>query len=404
MKEVFNLKKILLLGGSTQQIPAIEYANSKGYYTILCDYLPDNPGQYYAKKFYCVSTTDKEAILDVANKEKVDGVVAYASDPAAPIAAYVAEKMGLPTNPYKSVKTLAYKDKFRKFLHDNGFNCPKAKSFSSFESAKQEIKQFTFPVMVKPVDSSGSKGVSKVEKFEDFEEAYKRALSNSRGKNIIIEEFIVKDHPYMIGGDCFVLNGEVSYWGLLNCYRDSKVNNLVPVGKSYPICISDDRMKKVKSEVQRIVDLLDIKFGGFNLEIMIDKEDRIFLIEMGPRNGGNMIPDLLKIINCVDLVGATIESAIGNNKIVLESKNNEGFYATHNIHTDKNGSFVGIKYKNGIENKIIKKVIYKEVGDPIEYFNGANKAIGILFLKFDAQKEQMNFMDNPQNWIEVMVE
>ena len=403
MKEVFILKKILLLGGSTQQIPAIEYANKNGYYTVLCDYLIDNPGQYYAKKFYCVSTTDKEAILEIAQKEKVDGVVAYASDPAAPTAAYVAEKMGLHTNPYKSVEKLAYKDKFRRFLYENGFNCPKAKSFSSIEDAKKEINQFNFPIMVKPVDSSGSKGVSKIEKIEDFEDAYKIALENSRGKNIIVEEFIVKDHSYMIGGDCFVLNGKVAYWGLLNCYRDSKVDDLVPVGKSYPLYISKTRIEKVKSEVQQVVDVLKIKFGGFNLEIMVDKQDRVFFIEMGPRNGGNMIPDLLKIINGVDLVGATVEAAIGNKKIVLKSKKNDGFYTTYNIHTEKNGSLLGIQYKHGIEKNIIKKVIYKKKGDYIEYFNGANKAIGILFFKFNTKKEQVEFMNNPQKWIEVMV-
>ena len=94
-----NGKKILLLGGSYQQIVAIEAAKRLGYYTILCDYLNDNPGQKYADKFYLVSTTDKEAVLEVAKKEKIDGVIAYASDPAAPTAAYVAEKLGLEGNP-----------------------------------------------------------------------------------------------------------------------------------------------------------------------------------------------------------------------------------------------------------------------------------------------------------------
>lgn len=397
------MKKILLLGGSIQQIPAIEYANQQGYYTILCDYLPDNPGQAYVEKFYCVSTTDKETILEVAKNEKVDGVVAYASDPAAPTAAYVAEKLGLPTNPYKSVETLAFKDKFREFLRENKFNCPKAKSFSSLESAKEEISQFTFPTMVKPIDSSGSKGVSKVEKIEDFEEAYKIALDNSRGKNIIVEEFIVQDHEFMIGGDCFVLNGKVAYCGLLNCHRDPKVNTLVPVGKSYPLLISESRINKVKEEIQKVVDILDIKFGGFNLEIMVDKNDKVFLIEMGPRNGGNMIPDLLKIINNVDLIEATVEAAIGNNSLVLEAELNNGFYATHNVHTDKDGSFIDINYKDSIEERIIKKVIYKKKGDPVQYFDGSNKAIGILFLKFETQEEQMEFVSNPEKWIELIV-
>lgn len=397
------MKKILLLGGSTQQIPAIELANEQGYYTVLCDYLADNPGQDYAKKFYCVSTTDKDAILEVAKNEKVDGVVAYASDPAAPTAAYVAEKLGLPTNPYKSVEILAFKDKFRDFLRENNFNCPKAKGFSSFENAKKEIIEFTFPVMIKPIDSSGSKGVSKAEKVEDFEEAYGTALNNSRGKNIIVEEFIEQDHEYMIGGDCFVLDGKVVYWGFLNCHRDPKVNALVPVGKSYPLLISEDRIKQVKREIQRVVDLLHIEFGGFNVEAMIDSKERVFLIEMGPRNGGNMIPDFLKMIHGVDLIGATVETAMGNKDFQIEQKSNSGFYATHNLHTDKDGLFQTVQYKNGIEDKILKEVIYKQKGDSVQYFDGANKAIGIVFLKFNTHEEQINFTKDPENWIEVII-
>jgi len=115
------MKKLLLLGGSAQQVVAIKTAKRLGYYTVLCDFLVDNPGQFYVDKFYLVSTTDKKAVLNVAENEKVDGVLAYASDPAAPTAAYVAEKLGLPTNPYWAVETLCNKDKFRTFLKTNGF-------------------------------------------------------------------------------------------------------------------------------------------------------------------------------------------------------------------------------------------------------------------------------------------
>ena len=103
------MKKILLLGGSAQQVIAIETAKRLGYYTVLCDFLTDNPGQYHADKFYLVSTTDKAAVHEVALKEQIDGVLAYASDPAAPTAAYIAGKMGLPGNPSEAVETLCNK-------------------------------------------------------------------------------------------------------------------------------------------------------------------------------------------------------------------------------------------------------------------------------------------------------
>ena len=124
------LKKILLLGGSAQQVIAIKTAKRLGYYTVLCDYLLDNPGQYVADKYYNVSTTDVEAVCKVAMDEKVDGILAYASDPAALPAAIVAERLGLPTNPSASVAVLGVKHNFRKFLSENAFACPRNFTFN----------------------------------------------------------------------------------------------------------------------------------------------------------------------------------------------------------------------------------------------------------------------------------
>ena len=107
------MKTLLLLGGSAQQVVAIETAKRLGCRTVLCDYLPDNPGQYAADRFYLVSTTDLQAVLDVARRERVDGVLAYASDPAAPTAAYVAQTLGLPGNPYRSAHFRSRKQQFQ---------------------------------------------------------------------------------------------------------------------------------------------------------------------------------------------------------------------------------------------------------------------------------------------------
>ena len=156
-------KKILLLGGSAQQIVAIEKAKDLGYETVLCDYLPDNPGQYVADKYYNVSTTDVEAVYEIAKSEGVSGILAYASDPAALPAAIVAERLGLPTNPSASVAVLGVKHEWRKFLQANGFASPKTCAFHANQEIsliKSFLSNFGFPIIVKPTDSSGSKGVS----------------------------------------------------------------------------------------------------------------------------------------------------------------------------------------------------------------------------------------------------
>ena len=208
----FREKKILLLGGSAQQLVAIRAAKELGLYTILCDYLPDNPGQYEVDKFYQLSTTDVEAVYKVAREERVNGILAYASDPAALPAAIVADRLGLPTNPVTSVEILGIKNKFRDFLEQQGFACPKHVDFHPsipIEELKERVAHFHFPIIIKPTDSSGSKGVTKLDKDGDFEKAISWADSYSRNKVLIAEEFIYRGFPNVIGGDIFVDEGKI---------------------------------------------------------------------------------------------------------------------------------------------------------------------------------------------------
>lgn len=394
------MKKILLLGGSAQQIVAIETAKKLGYYTIVCDYLKDNPGQYHADKFYLVSTTDKDAILEVAQEEKIHGVLAYASDPAAPTAAYVAEKLGLATNSYQSVKTLCNKDLFRMFLAENGFNTPLAKGYCTMEDAIEDIEKYQFPIIIKPVDSSGSKGATVVRLKEDLNKAIDFAFQFSRNHRIIIEEFIEKKHPYLVGGDIFVQDGKVILWGLLNCHRDNEVNDLVPVGKSYPLALELDDIQKIKNTLQDIVDKLHILNGAMNVELVLDVSNKVWPIDIGPRNGGNMIPDLLGEIFNVDIVELTIKNAMGE---IVDIKDAEDipFWATHNLHSNKKGIYEDIEFTEEIKPFIQKVCIYKKPGDMIEFFDNASKALGIIFLKFEDMIQMEYYLSNINQHISI---
>lgn len=397
------MKKILLLGGSSQQVVAIKTAKKLGYYTILCDYLEDNPGQFTSDKFYLASTTDKELILRIAIDEKIDGIIAYASDPAAPTAAYVAEKMGLPGNPYQSVETLCNKDKFRKFLKDNGFNVPKAFGFSNIDEIRDAPDVFKLPVIVKPVDSSGSKGATVLNSWEGLEDAVKFAFSFSRCKRAIIEEFIENKLPYLIGGDLFVWNGEVVMWGLMNCHRDLNVNPLVPVGKSFPPNADIIDLDSIKITLQGIIEKLKIKSGAMNVELVVDKNDKVWPIDIGPRNGGNMIPDLLTNIFKVDVVKMTIQTAMGESPDMPFSTP-VGCYATHNLHSDRNGKFVEIRYSQDIEPFITRECIYINPGDSVEFFDNSSKAIGIVFFHFNSEEIMKDILRDINNHIKIVLD
>ena len=219
----------------------------------------------------------------------------------------------------------------------------------------------------------------------------------------IVEEYIEKKHKYLIGGDIFVYNGKVILWGLLNCHRDSSVNPLVPVGKSYPLLLDEQDKLEVENTLQSMVDKLGIRFGSVNVELVVDKMGKVWPIDVGPRAGGNMIPDLLGLIFDVDVVEMAVLTAMGE-EINNEVHDGIPFYATHNLHTSQTGLYKTIDFSKELDEKIIKKCLYKKSGDCVEYFDNAAKALGIIFMKFKTKDEMETILENINMHYKVLLE
>jgi biotin carboxylase len=401
-------KTILLLGGSAQQVIAIEKAKEIGYRTILCDYLPDNPGQYVADKYYSASTTDIEAVYQIAKDEKVDGILAYASDPAALPAAIVAERLGLPTNPAKSVEVLGLKYPWRQFLQENGFACPKHFSFNpstTVEEIKKKAESFTFPLILKPTDSSGSKGVTKLDDWDRLEQAIAWADYYSRNKVLLIEEYIQRGFPSVIGGDIFVWDGKIVLYGEMECLRDNVKSPLIPIGKKKPLQVTSKQQAMIHSELQRVVDALKIRFGELNIEMILDENDNVHFLELGPRAGGNMIPIQLSDAFGIDLVTANVQAAMGERPGFLDNSvvARPGCFMHYVLHSYEAGTFEGINIDKSIAQNVYRQVIYKKPGDAVEVFDGAGKALGIIFLHFDTTEQMENFCARYNELIKIIL-
>ena len=391
-------KSILMLGGSRQQVVAIEKAKALGFRTVLCDYLSDNPGQYAADVWYQESTTDRELMLEIARKEGVSGVLAYSSDPASPTAGYVAEAMGLPTNPLKAIKVMSEKHLFRAFLKEVGLPCPQAVPFPKGTSAGEVaalVKDFRFPIVVKPTDSSGSKGVSVLEGLSGLGAAIAHAGDFSRNGTLICEEYIRKSFPRVIGGDVFVVGGEVRFWGLMSCLRDEGLGGLVPVGEKIPSGLSSRETAAVKDVLQRLVTALGVRFGELNVEVIVGEGGVPYVLELGSRAGGNMIPVQLSDASGVDLVAANVLCAMGEDPgdLAWDSAECEGAWATYVLHSGEGGAFEGIEKSEVMAPHVYREVVYKEPGELVEAFDGANKALGIEFLRFAEEAEMDEMLD-----------
>ena len=378
------MKKILLLGGSAQQVIAITTAKKLGYYTILCDFLPDNPGQFEADEFYLISTTDKEAVLELAEEKHIDGIVAYSSDPAAPTAAYVAEKLDLPGIPYNIAESFCNKNLFRKYLEENGFNVPRSVELSPLSSV-EAIKDLSFPIILKPTDSSGSKGVTVLQEPANFLNARDYAAEVSRNKVLIAEEFIVRDHPDVIEAEIFVVDGRVAVWGLMNTVRDPYTNPLLPAAYSYPLNVSEARAELVRDEIQRLITVTGVRYGAFNIELIITKEDRLYFLDAGPRNGGNELPEYISMISGENLVEATLKAAMGEyaslQHMSLDGVSN-GFWGMMVLHADKEGIFKKVDYDEAAKQFLLRESYFKKSGEFAGAFQISRDAIGLAFFKF----------------------
>ncbi len=400
------MKKVLLLGGAMQQIPSILTAKNLGYYAITCDYLPENPGHRLADEYYNVSTTDKETVLELAQKLHIDGIVAYASDPAAPTAAYVAEKMGLPTSPYKSVEILSNKDLFRIFQAENGFCYPKTITPEKLEEAMVLISELRFPVMVKPVDSSGTKGITKVQSIAELPQAVNDALSYSRAKRFVIEEFIEKK-GYQVSGDGFSVDGKLvftSYGNEFYC-SDGKVKDYTPLGEFWPCILNEEMQTKINAEIQRMISCLDMKTTAYNIEVILDKDDNIYILELGPRSGGSYIPQLIQYATGVDLVQYVIKAAVGDDCSDLEMRPTHGVWSNSMIYSSKSGKFVRLEFEPDFQKcHLVEVFCTAKPGDTVHKFSNAGHSLGTILMKFDSVEDAEFWIPRLDDVVNVIIE
>ena len=395
-------KKLLLLGGSRYLLPVIEAAKKLGIYTITCDYLPDNIAHKYSDEYCNVSIIDKDAVLEAAKKLKVDGVVSFACDPGVATAAYVAEKMGLPASgSYKSVSILQNKGLFRKFLADHGFNVPTAKGYHDVEEALKDVDLFHWPVIVKPVDSAGSKGVTKVEKPEQLKESIAYALSFSHCNAFIVEDFLEKV-GHSSDTDSFSVDGELKFVSFSAQRFDENAGNpYTPAAYSWPATISDAHQKELASEIQRLLTLLDMKTSIYNIETRECTDGKAYIMELSPRGGGNRLAEMLRYATGVDLITNCVRAAVGMPVEGVEQKDYDGCWAEVILHSAKAGVFDGLWVSDEIAENVVERDLWINPGDEVGDFSGANEAIGTLVLKFETQEQLQAVLADQDRYIKV---
>lgn len=394
----------MLLGGIRYLLPVIKAAHEQGYCVITADYLPDNIAHKYSDEYVNVSIIDKEAVLKVAQEKQIDGIMSFGVDPGVVAASYVQNKMGLPSfGPYESVEILQNKDKFRAFLQKNGFNVPQAKGFDSVEDALAESYWYPWPVIVKPTDSAGSKGVTRVDRQEDLKPALEYAMEHSLSGHIIVEEFLEKD-GCSSDTDSMSVDGKLVFISFNAQRFDAKATNpYTPAAYSWPSTFSREQEDYLKSEIQRLISLLGMKTAVYNIETRVGTNGKPYIMELTPRGGGNRLCEMLRYATGVDMITAITRAIVGDPMERIEQKPYNGHWAEIILHADTDGFYDHLEIDSSLQAEIIEKDIWVKSGDHVDSFEGANNAIGTLVLKFRTAEELENAVAKVDSWLRVVV-
>lgn len=301
------MKKLAIIGASYLQQPLVEKAREMGLYTICFAWEDGAVCKDLCDKFYPISIVDKDAILEVCREEKIDAVTTIASDVAVLTVNYVAEQMELIGNPDKYSLTVTNKYLMRQCFMENGV--PSPKFCLTDGEVPMAISTFRYPVIVKPTDRSGSRGVEKVEKQEDLQEAIIRACNESFQQKAVIEEFVegreISVESISFKGKHYILQ--------ITDKVTTEAPFFVELEHHQPSSLPDDIKAKVKAIVLKALDALHIQYGASHSELKITQDGDIRVIEIGARMGGDFIgSDLVRLSTGYDFLKGVINVSLGH--------------------------------------------------------------------------------------------
>jgi len=387
-----NKKKILIAGGGYADIPLIISAQKLGFYVITSGNNPDDLGHKESDETCLADFSDPEAMLNIAKNLEIDAICSCANDFSAISSAYVAEQLNLPGHDsYETTKLLHHKDSYRDFALANDIPTPYAKGFSDVATALSVIDEFKFPIMIKPVDLTGGKGITKIDDKAQVESALENAFDRSKTKRIVIEEFVTGSRH---GFSAFIRDGKVVFH-----FTDNEhyfLNQYMVSAASTPSTVPREAIDELIKQSEKICSLLSLKTGIFHVQFILHN-NRPVIIEICRRPPGDLYITLVEHATGVDYASWIVSAAVGLNCSELSQKEVDGFYTRHCIMSKETGVLDKIVIDDAVEEKIIDQLLWWKSGDKID--DVMTNKFGIVFLKFDSMDEMLNKTEQMQTLI-----
>lgn len=310
------MKKIVIIGANSFQNPLILKAKEMGFETHVFAWKDGSVGERTADFFYPISIVEREEILKRCRELKPDAVASIGSDLAMLTVNYVAEKIGLPCNSMACTLVSTNKYEMRKAFEKAGVPVPQFREVD-LDASLDELSDLTLPVIVKPTDRSGSRGITKVEHWEAFPEAVKLSIENSFEKKAIVEEYLEGEE---FSCECISYEGSHYFLALTKKYTTGHPH-FIETGHLEPSGCTLEQTENIKKEVFRALDALGVKNGASHTEFMLDEKNQVRIIEVGARMGGDCIgSDLVPLSTGYDYVRMVIDVASGKRPELVKAQ------------------------------------------------------------------------------------
>ena len=382
-----NKPKMLIAGGGYADIPLIHAAQSLGYHVITSGNRASDLGHRESDQYCPGDFSDPEAMLRIAREQKIVAICACCNDFSALSAAYVAEQMGLPGHdPFETALIIHHKDRYREFAEANGIPTPKAFGYSDFDSALGALDKLELPVIIKPVDLTGGKGITRVNSPVEFKTAIERAFAISKSKRIVVEEFITGTRH---GFSAFMRQGKVVFH-----FADNEHYHLSPYlvsAASTPTLAPKRAIDDLIRQTEHICELLTLKDGIFHVQFIL-RDKQPYIIEICRRAPGDMYIMLVQHATGVDYPQWIVRAAAGLEIPDLRQEEVKGCYVRHCIMGFSAGRLRGVNIDSTIEEKIVERMVWWNTGDQV--LDPAVHKFGIVFMKFENIEQMMGSIDN----------
>lgn len=367
-------KTLMVLGAGLYQIPLIRRIGDLGHRVITVDNIPDNIGHKISDASFDISTTDVDGVLRAAREASIDGLLTYGSDVAVPTVAAVTSELGLNGPPVHVATIMTDKGEFRAFQNRQGLPAPPYFTCDNEEQGLDGLHRLPRPLVVKPVDTSGSRGISLISPADGdarARAAISAALAYSRTGTACIEGLVEGTHA---SADVFMIGGAIVGGGTTRKY----MKDFAVLGHEMPSHISPDWEERIKSEVERTCRLIGYSEGPLDIDVVFSGT-RVVIIEISPRLGGNGIPELVEAATELELITTTIRYALGERQAAVTLRPRTGTYGSVILKSDKQGVLKDIASPESVRIRMPELIhLYYGVqpGDQISAFEHGGNSLG----------------------------